>query len=156
MAADAAFLTRVLAIAADWRPGLTPRPVAEVMASPELAHYIADWPREGDFGVVAETTVPVGAAWWRFLGRDDPGFGYVDDGIPEISVGVIEAARGKGLGRAMLGALVQEAVRREVRALSLSVEPDNHAMYLYEKVGFRKVGYNGGAATMVLALEPRT
>jgi GNAT superfamily N-acetyltransferase len=134
---------------------MTPRPVEELMASPEFAHYIAGWPRKGDFGVIAEATAPVGAAWWRFLGGDDPGYGWVDDDIPEISMGVVERARGKGTGRAMLGALVQEAARREVPALSLSVEPDNDAMHLYRKVGFREVGYNGGAVTMVLAIQQR-
>ncbi|HVM65546.1 MAG TPA: GNAT family N-acetyltransferase, partial [Acidimicrobiales bacterium] len=74
----------------------------------------------------------------------------------EISIGVVEPARGRGTGRALLGALVEEAARREVRALSLSVEPDNDAMHLYKKSGFREVGYHGGATTMVLALSPRT
>ena len=48
-----------MAVAAEWRE-VTPRPVSEVLAVPELAHYIDGWPAAGDFGVVAERTLRLG------------------------------------------------------------------------------------------------
>ncbi len=54
---DAAFLAEMLAVAADWRPGTTPRTVSDVIGDPDLAHYIRDWPIEGDVGVLAEADV---------------------------------------------------------------------------------------------------
>lgn len=46
--ADANFLTRMLAVAADWRPDVEARPVEEIMRDPVLAHYIEGWPRDLD------------------------------------------------------------------------------------------------------------
>ena len=80
-ASDAAFLVDALAIAADWRQP-TARPGAAVVADPHLARYVVGWPRPGDLGVVAEIDAPVGAAWWRYLAVDEPGYGFVDERIP--------------------------------------------------------------------------
>ena len=151
-AEDAGFLAEVLAIAADWRPAAQPRSIEVILAEPGLAHYVQGWPRDGDFGVVAEAPSPVGATWWRFFDPDDPGFGFVADTTPEITVGVIQGARRRGVGRAMLDALIAEAERRGLPSLCLSVEPDNYAMRLYERVGFRVVDDTGGAVTMLRVL----
>jgi ribosomal protein S18 acetylase RimI-like enzyme len=150
---DAEFLAEMLAVAADWRPGTTPRTVSEVMAAPELARYIRGWPREGDVGVVAEVDRPTGAAWWRFLPSDDPGYGFVDAATPEISIGVVEQARGQGQGRLLLEALIEEGLELGLHGLSLSVESDNPAKRLYQRHGFQAVGGVGGSVTMVLALS---
>ncbi|MGH8989261.1 MAG: GNAT family N-acetyltransferase [Acidimicrobiales bacterium] len=154
-ASDAAFLTEMLMVAADWRPGAEPRSREEIMAAPSFAHYIEGWPREGDFGIVAEDSTSLGAAWWRYFRADDPGYGFVDDATPEITIGVREPAPGRGIGRAMLDMFVAEANRRELQALSLSVEPDNYAMQMYEAVGFRPVGDSAGAVTMVMIIGGR-
>lgn len=124
----------MLAIAADWRPGAVVRSIEEIMNDPALAHYIAGWPSEGDVGVVAENGAPVGAAWWRFLSADDPGYGFVGVAIPELSIGVVETARGQGVGTMMLAALIDEADRRGLSALSLSVEHENPAGRLYRRL----------------------
>lgn len=149
---DAVFLAEMLAVAVDWRPGTTPRTVSDVMGDPDLAHYIRDWPIEGDVGVVAEADRLVGAAWWRFFLPDDPGYGFVDAAIPEISIGVVEQARGQGQGQLLLQALIEEGRKLGLQALSLSAEPDNPAKRLYERNGFREVGGVGGSVTMVLTL----
>lgn len=78
--ADDSFLTEMLTVAADWRPGAVVRSVAEIMAEPALAHYVAGWPAEGDVGFVAEDEGPVGATWWRFFSQPDPGYGFVTIG----------------------------------------------------------------------------
>lgn len=151
-ASDAAFLVDALAIAADWRHPM-PRPGADVLADPHLARYVVGWPRPGDLGVVAEIDVPVGAAWWRYLAAGEPGYGFVDERIPEISIGVVAAARGAGTGSRLLATLIDCARERAVPALSLSVEPDNPAARLYRRLGFVEVGGVGGAVTMVLTLS---
>jgi GNAT superfamily N-acetyltransferase len=148
---DLEFLEQMLAVAADWR-ALTPRPVREVLAIPELARYIDGWPRPGDFGVVAEQDVPVGAAWWRHFSGRRSGYGFVDDNIPEISIGVVAQARGAGTGTLLLEALINAARERSLRALSLSVDLDNDARRLYQRFGFREVDGVAGSATLVLPL----
>lgn len=150
---DGPFLEEMLAAAADWRPGTAIRTAREVLAQPELAHYVAGWPRERDAGVIAEVAKrPVGAAWWRIFSEDDPGFGFVDSTIPELAIGVNAEHRGRGIGTRLLTGLIEEATERNLSALSLSVEPDNPAARLYRRVGFQEVRTLGGSLTMVLEL----
>lgn len=150
---DRPFLAEVLALAADWRAGSRPRPVAEIMATPLLAHYVDGWPADGEAGFVALGTGPVGAAWWRWFPRDDQGFGFVDEETPELSVAVVASARGRGHGARLLGALMAEARRRGVARLSLSVEADNPAVHLYRRLGFIAVGGADEALTMLASLD---
>jgi GNAT superfamily N-acetyltransferase len=150
---DAPFLEQMLATAADWRPGTAVRSAAAVMAEPAFAHYLAGGPRPTDAGVVAESDGdPVGAAWWRYFSPDEPGYGFVRDTVPEVSIGVVATMRRRGVGRMLLDSLIAEARRQGVRAISLSVEPDNPAARLYERLGFAPAGGVGGSVTMVLHL----
>jgi ribosomal protein S18 acetylase RimI-like enzyme len=140
----------MLAIAADWRAGVIPRSSKEVMADPALAHYIGDWPRDNDFGVVAEEgDRKLGAAWWRFMPASDAGYGFVDGTIPELSLAVVASARGQGVGRSLMLALIAEAERQSLPGLSLSVETDNFALGLYRSLGFVPFGTTGNAVTML-------
>ncbi len=151
---DMPFLTAMLAEAAYWRSG-GPPPDVDVLALPDVARYLRDWPRPGDVGVVAEDGAPVGAAWLRFLPEDEPGYGFVDAVTPELTIGVVFSRRGQGIGRRLLVGLLDAAREAGVERVSLSVEPDNPAMRLYESAGFVPVGVNGGAVTMLLPLAGR-
>jgi GNAT superfamily N-acetyltransferase len=148
---DLELLQQMLAVAADWR-ALTPRPVQEVLAIPELARYVDGWPAPGDFGVVAERSAPVGAAWWRYFPARSPGYGFIDENTPEISIGVVAEARGGGTGTVLLEALINAAREQGLPALSLSVELENDARRLYQRLGFRELDTVGGSVTMVLPL----
>jgi ribosomal protein S18 acetylase RimI-like enzyme len=124
---------------------------SDVVDDPQLGHYIGDWPRPNDFGVVAlDRGTPVGAAWARTFSPHDPGYGFVAPDVPELSIAVIEPERGRGLGRRLLEALVTRASDRRQRALSLSVEDGNQAARLYTAVGFKSVGRNGDSTIMLL------
>lgn len=150
-AADRAFLEHVLAIAADWRAP-TPRAVDEVLRHPDSAHYVTGWPAPGDFGLIAETDDPVGAAWWRYFSSDDPGYGFVDEEAPEISIGVVPEARGEGVGTRLLQSLIRAARDRGLVLLSLSVDADNPALSLYVRLGFERLTADGGSLTLVRPL----
>ena len=124
---DACFLHEMLAVAADWRREV-PRPKLEVLAEAALAHYVTGWPDDGAVGLIAEDgTTPVGAAWWRTFTKLDPGYGFVDEFTPELSIGVLYRARRRGIGTGLLQRVIDEAQRLALPALSLSVEPDNPA-----------------------------
>ncbi|SFS02478.1 ribosomal-protein-alanine N-acetyltransferase [Agrococcus baldri] len=57
------------------------------------------------------------------------------------TIAVVEEARGRGIGRALLAELLIEAERRGVRELFLEVRADNPvARALYESVGFGEIG----------------
>ena len=150
---DGDLLTQVLVLAAFWRAAGPSGSVAEVLGDPHLAHYVAGWPRPGDVGVVARCGQQlVGAAWARLLPVSDPGYGFVDETTPELSMGVVPAWRGQGVGTRLLHALVGAAGEHGLAALSLSVERDNDARRLYERAGFGPVTQAGGSTTMLLRL----
>ena len=130
---DAATLWDFLAIAA-YEPD-----AAAARAVPIVAAHLSDWPRPGDFGVVAEIDgVAVGAAWARqFMTEEQPTF-FVDDRTPEVTVGVLDGVRGQGIGMAILQSLQAEAQRRGL-GLCLNVRDTNPALRLYERVGFQRV-----------------
>jgi GNAT superfamily N-acetyltransferase len=67
---------------------------------------------------------------------------------PELAIGVVPASRGRGIGGALLGALLQVARAVGLRAVSLNVEAGNPAQRLYERYGFVQVGAPGGSRTM--------
>ena len=138
--------------AAFWRPEGPVGSVREVMDQPALAHYVSGWPQPSDRGVIAEDEQPVGAAWLRLFPASDPGYGFVDAETPEVSIGVLLARRGQGIGSRLLRAVVAQARGEGVASLSLSVESDNYARRLYERVGFTTVGAVGGSLTMFLRL----
>jgi ribosomal protein S18 acetylase RimI-like enzyme len=152
---DVRLLRALLFEAAFWRPNVARPPLDEALANPELARYVEGFGRPGDFGIVAEEGAePLGAAWWRHFQAGAPGYGFVDQPTPEVSAAVLPDHRGRGIGTALLEALEREARARGIDRLSLSVERDNPAVALYERVGFRPHDYEQNALTMVIELKP--
>jgi GNAT superfamily N-acetyltransferase len=98
--------------------------------------YVRNWGREGDFGLVAlEGGNPVGAAWYRLFREKAPGFGFVDESTPELTVAVVPARRGQGFGHELLEGLLSRARGHGFPAISLSAPKE--ATSLYERYGFR-------------------
>lgn len=109
----------------------------DIQADPVIAHYTVFDPERGDFGfIMTRDSVIIGMAWAQFLGRGDPGYGFVDDGVPEVSLWVSPEDRGTGHGRRLLQRLLLESSSRGHGRLSLSVESGNRARDLYTSEGF--------------------
>jgi GNAT superfamily N-acetyltransferase len=121
------------------------------LAMPHVRRYLNGWGRPGDAGVVAvsEDGQRLGAAWYRLFPVDEPGWGFVAADVPELSIGVVGAARGRGVGGALLAALLELAREQGHRTLSLSVDRQNPARRLYERVGFRDAGISDPTDTSV-------
>ena len=92
-------------------------------------------------------------AWAVFLPSSDPGYGFVDEHTPEVSLWVDGTVRGQGLGRTLLQALIRETVLRGIGQLSLSVEADNYAKTFYTSEGFEDVP--GGEADGIMLCRLR-
>ena len=123
-AEDFTFLATMLGEAAVWRPD-KPTPTADqVLADPRYAMYLAGWPRQGDYGLVAEQDGPVGAAWYRTYTEASHGYGFVAEDVPELSIAVIASRRHEGIGRRLLVDLIEASVAQGYPALSLSVSGD--------------------------------
>lgn len=160
---DAEFLADMLVQAINW-PEDRALPRQQILDDPRNAHYVSDWMRRTDVGVIViggptpdtwpaddgGPGSPVGAAWLRYLPADDPGYGFVDADTPELCMGLYGPWRRRGLGRALLRRLLADAAGRGITRISLSVEPGNHARRLYESQGFVVVGTDaGGSLTML-------
>ena len=124
----------------------------DIVADPALAHYTRLRPERGDFGLVAEVSGRcIGVVWLLFLDSGDPGYGYVADGVPELSVCVWPGHQGVGIGGQLLDAALVAARERGIGRVSLSVEEGNPARRLYRVRGF--VDAPGAVpGTMVVAL----
>lgn len=150
-AADEPFLREMLFLAPFVPPGADPIPRLDVDA-PELTHYVDGFGRPGDLGVIASSgAVDVGAAWVRQLTGADPGYGYVDDHTPELTIAVSPEWRSRGVGLRLMRALI-DAANGSVSAISLSCDPANPAMRLYDRLGFVPVGESGTSITMLKRL----
>jgi GNAT superfamily N-acetyltransferase len=140
-ALDVPFLRDMLHHAYFWRE--------DPAASEPVARYVANWGRRGDAAVIAIVEHrPVGAAWYRVFDADEPGFAFLDESTPEVSIAVVPAMRGRGIGSELLEALTARARREGFGALSLSVERDNPSVKLYERHGFTPVREDGDTVVM--------
>ncbi|HET7516075.1 MAG TPA: GNAT family N-acetyltransferase [Gaiella sp.] len=151
-AQDVRFLRDMLHHAYYWKeraPDAGPGPVAL---------YVKAWGRTGDTAMVAlDRGFPVGAAWYRLFDRERPGFGFVDERTPELAIAVVPNARGKGVGTALLDALVERARADGYPTISLSVDRANAgAIELYERHGFQRISEDDDSVTMLARLAPET
>ena len=88
---------------------------------------------------------------------------HVYRGVAEVSVYVAGASRGRGVGKALLEALVQESEVNGIWTLQAGIFPENKAsIALHKSCGFREVGIRrriaklGDAWRDVLLLERRS
>lgn len=147
-AQDVRFLRDMLHHAYYWKeraPDAGPGPVAL---------YVKAWGRRGDTMVIAiDDGFPVGAAWFRLFTARQPGYGFVDERTPELAIAVVPSARGKGVGSALLEALLSRAREAGHEAISLSVDRNNAgAIRLYEQHGFQRVAETDDSVTMLARL----
>jgi GNAT superfamily N-acetyltransferase len=147
-AQDVRFLRDMLHHAYYWR---------ERVPGSLVSRYVRGWGRPGDTAVIALAGgFPVGAAWYRLFKAEEPGYGFVDAGTPELAIAVVPSKRGHGIGDELLQALLAKARAAGYSRLSLSVEPGNPARKLYERHGFEVVEQGSEAWTMVAELASPT
>jgi GNAT superfamily N-acetyltransferase len=140
---DLRFLRDMLRHAYHWR-------IAE---DPDLPvfRYVQNWGRRGDAGVIASAGPNAyGAAWYRLFPASAPGFGFVDEQTPEVTIAVVPSQRGGGTGGELLEALLEQARADGFAQISLSAEPGQTGFY--EKHGFHELRRDERTVTMVASL----
>ena len=113
-------------------------PSLDIVHQPQFARYVAGWGRHGDSGFVAHDSgqpKPLGAVWFRL--PDDQSPADIAKGVPELAFAVRPEHRRRGIGAALLTYLVK--ADPECSAVSIRVSPDNPAVRLYERFGFKVV-----------------
>jgi GNAT superfamily N-acetyltransferase len=144
---DVRFLRDMLRHAFYWRSGGT-------VEDASLWRYVSGWGRRGDAAVIGlEGGFPIGAAWYRLFPREEPGFGFVHERIPEMAIAVVPSRRGRGIGSELVDSLVDLAKEQGYGGLSLSVADESPAMHVFAKQGFEKVEQTDGSWTMRLNLS---
>ncbi|HEV8461444.1 MAG TPA: GNAT family N-acetyltransferase [Gaiellaceae bacterium] len=114
-----------------------------------LTRYVDNWGRPGDVAIIAhETGNRVGAAWLRLFKASEPGYGFIDEQTPELSIAVVPSRRKHGLGQELLDALIDAAREEGHSEVSLSVEKDSPAVAFYERNGFGAAGEAEGGLVM--------
>jgi GNAT superfamily N-acetyltransferase len=130
--------------------GLDDRP----LPSADDPAVLALLPSPTDLAVIAvDDRQRLGAAWWHFheppLVADEHG-----NPLPEITMAVVEEARGGGVGARLIEQLADEGAAR-FSALALNVHLRNPAARLYTRSGFKVAGKGRGryGVAMVRALD---
>ena len=152
---DLPFLKQMLYEAVFWDPDEKRNPINELFDSPEIANLLVQWKkREGDFAFIAENEQEeaIGAVWYRFSSIEKSSFGFVDEFTPELGISVVSEYRNMGLGTILLNKILHYAKSIGLKQISLSVDPKNFALILYQKLGFNKIGESGTSWTMVKRL----
>ena len=140
---DVRFLRDMLRHAYHWR-------LSEDSERP-VYRYVSNWGRRGDAGVMAlEGPHAYGAAWFRLFTADEPGFGFVDEATPELTIAVVPSRRGRGAGAELLQALLARAREEGYSQVSLSTAKEQAEFY--ERYGFETVREEPHAVTMLAKL----
>ena len=140
---DVRFMRDMLRHAYHWR-------MSEGAERP-VYRYVQNWGRPGDDGVIAlEGPHAYGAAWFRLFQATEPGFGFVDERTPELTIAVVPSRRGKGAGAELLQALLECARAGGYAAISLSAERGQTGFY--QRFGFEQVAESPHAVTMLARL----
>lgn len=123
-------------------------PDRSIIQDPKLYRYVDAWKAE-DLCIIAEVDgKPVGACWLKWFDKTKPGYGYVRDDVPELSIAVDPEYRGLGLGSMLIRAIFAQLPDR-ASGISLSVDVRNKAMVLYERLGFVLVRQKEHTAVML-------
>ena len=119
-----------------------------ILQDPKLYRYVDAWKAE-DLCIIAEVdNKPVGACWLKWFDKSNPGYGYVGDDIPELSIAIDPEYRGLGIGTKLIRAIFAQ-VPDHVAGISLSVDVRNAAIGLYERLGFVVVNQKEYTAVML-------
>ncbi|MEY2483034.1 MAG: hypothetical protein QOK24_1562 [Verrucomicrobiota bacterium] len=120
-------------------------PPREIVRQPEYARHVEGWGRAGDNGFVAYDAEQkddlLGAAWFRLSQTEGE-----EKAIPELAFAVKSGHRKRGIGAALLTQLVK--ANPQYHEVSISAGPNNPAVRLYERFGFRIVQQSEQAVTL--------
>ena len=125
-------------------------PSRDIITQPELQVYIDDFGnRAGDIAFVVEVNkLVVGAVWGRIMND----YGHIDDETPSLAISLLEKYRNYGIGTELMRRMLDELKSCGYKQVSLSVQKQNYAVKMYEKVGFQILNENEEEYVMVCQL----
>jgi len=146
---DYPFLREMLYVAIFVPPGKEPYPHS-ILDLPDIAKYVEDWGKPGDFGLILQINgESIGVVWGRLYTENNKSYGFVDADTPEMTIAVKSDYQNRGLGTQLMKAFFKVAKEKGFKALSLSVDQRNRAVQLYKRLGFEIVNKPGTDYTML-------
>lgn len=126
----------------------------EVINIPKVRIYIDDFgQKKDDYCLVADLRGQIiGAVWVRILADEIKGYGNVDDKTPEFAISLFQEYRKQGIGTLLMKKMITYLVEKEYSQTSLSVQKENYAVRMYQKLGFEIIGENNEDYIMLLKL----
>ncbi len=126
-------------------------PPRDIVEKPELRVYTDGFgSRQGDNCLVSDIGGQVvGAVWTRIMND----YGHIDDETPSFAISLYGPYRGRGIGTRLMREMLALLKEQGYRQASLAVQKENHAVKMYENVGFRTVARNGEEYIMVCRLQ---
>ncbi|MBR5371989.1 MAG: GNAT family N-acetyltransferase [Oscillospiraceae bacterium] len=117
--------------------GIAPPPY-EIIRQPELQVYTQNFGQSAHDRALAAVVDQriVGAVWVRIM--ED--YGHIDDETPSFAISLLPEYRAKGIGTALMQAMLAELQAAGYRRASLSVQKANYAERMYRRLGFRIIG----------------
>lgn len=79
-------------------------------------------------------------------------YGHIDDETPSFAISLFKEYRGRGIGTELMKAMLDLLSLQGYRRASLSVQKDNPALFLYERLGLHTVFENAEEYVMVREL----
>lgn len=129
-------------------------PPREIVNQPELAVYITDFGQPGDLCLVAESYGHLlGTVWTRILAGKVKGYGNVDDHTPEFAISVKKEFRQQGVSSKLMQEMIVLLKNKGYEKVSLSINKDNYAYRMYQKLGFQAIREQDEDYLMVLELQ---
>ncbi len=115
-------------------------PSKSIIYRPELQVYISEFgTSKHDIAFVADIDGKIiGAVWVRIMND----YGHIDDNTPSFAMSVYKEYRGKGIGTALMKEILATLKERGYKQASLSVQKENFAAKMYQKLGFQIIGVN--------------
>lgn len=143
------FLKEMLYLALYVPEGKSPFPKS-IIENPDISKYIDHWGTlPNDIALVAVFNEKlIGAVWGRTFNSLKPGYGFIDENTPEISMAVKKEFRNQGIGAKLIDEITGIYSSRGIKSISLSVDKRNRAKLLYTRKGFIEVADKGTAVTM--------
>lgn len=126
-------------------------PPKEIIQKPELQLYIENFgEKKGDICFVAEAeNTIIGAVWVRIIND----YGHIDDETPSFAISLYREHRNKGIGTALMKAMLDKLKSSGYKQASLAVQKANYAVNMYRNVGFEIVDENDEEYIMVCRLS---
>ena len=127
----------------------------EIIKLPEISVYIDNFgQKENDYCLVAELDGKIiGAVWTRILAGKIKGYGNIDDKTPEFAISLYREYRKQGIGTLLMKSMILYLAKKGYSQTSLSVQKENYAWKMYQKLGFEVIGENKEDFIMLLKIN---